>query len=124
LDDIINAPPTLTKQAACRSGFSLKYDNSDSQGPVHFRIGRLIGVGSTRDDNTAGRLGKTPPEIRIEFAPGYVTIMNSKGKYPGEIQEFIKVEQDVTVGNKIKFKANRTHQDLQGDDCQLIVEPL
>ena len=38
-------------------------------------------------------------------------------------------EEDVTVGNKIKFKANREHQDFTVSDdgpysYQLIIEPL
>ncbi len=123
INDLNNAPPTLSKQAKCK-GCPLKYDPGNCLGPVHINNdkpwhGRMI-------DQQA----ITPPEITIEFAAVRVKVMNSKGKCSGELHEFPEGMDDVVIGNKIKFKADRKSQDhdRSGDgpshSYRLLIDPL
>lgn len=151
IDNVINSEPTLTKLPNCqnesrggRSGnYKLVYDPSGCQGPVHLDKSRLTGYGMLMNDQAV-----TPPDVTIEFFPNIVRIMNGKFQFPPVAgastnqhyfhrQNRIPAQQppdepapvdDVTVGNKIKFKANREHQELTGSDgpyaYQLIIDPL
>ena len=152
ISEVTNPEPKLTKQPDCsgqsRGGrsasYTLTYDPEGCQGPVHVWSNRLTGYGMLTSAQTL-----TPPDITIEFVPNIVRIMNGKIHYPPTPgvntnshylkrqlhlpaeqpkDEPVKVE-DVNVGNKIKFKANREHQDLtMADDgpysYQLIIDPL
>ena len=152
ISDVINPEPTITKQPDCRNesrggrsaSYTLTYDPGGCQGPVHVWSNRLTGYGMLISDQTLA-----PPDITIEFVPNIVRIMNGKIHYPAtpgvntnshyfKRQLHLPAEQpkdepveveDVNVGNKIKFKANREHQDLTiADDgpysYQLIIDPL
>jgi hypothetical protein len=145
-----NSEPKLTKQADCSGesrggrsvGYTLTYDPGGCQGPVHVSKDRLTGFGMLINDHA-------PPDITIEFVPRMVRIMNGKIHYaptPGvstnqhyfHRQKHIPAEQpkdepapvdDLTIGNKIKFKANREHQEFTLRDdgpysYQLIIEPI
>ena len=151
IDNVINSEPTLTKLPNCqnesrggRSGtYTLIYDPGGCQGPVHVNKDRLTGYGMLVNDQRV-----VPPDITIEFFPNIVRIMNGKIHYPPtpgastnqhyfHRQNHIPPQQlpddpapvdDVTVGNKIKFKANREHQELAVSEgpytYQLIIDPL
>jgi len=116
VSDENNVPPSLKKPPNCEP---VTYDNVGCEGPVDIRRNRLTGFGGTWDDT-----GITPPEIRIEFLPAYVKIVNRHGKRPGELHEQTAI-RDATVANEIRFRANGKHQGpFEGDECQLIIEPL
>jgi hypothetical protein len=153
ITDVINSEPTLTKRPNCQSEtrggrsaeYTLTYDPTGCQGPAHVVSGRLAGYGTLIDDRTIA-----PPDITIQFAPNIVKIMIGTVHMPGTpgastnkaylhrqkvipaqkgYDEPPEPEEDVTVGNKIKFKANRQRQDfIVSDDgpysYQLIIEPL
>jgi hypothetical protein len=129
----INSEPTLTKKPNCsgessggrvsRGDYPIKYSPAGCKGPVHVMPQNLSGYGMTINTNAA-------PDIRLEFTIAYVKIMTIIGKLPEEIHEFTKSLMGGSVGNSIKFKANREHQDItiDGNDpidsYRLIIEPL
>jgi hypothetical protein len=151
IDNVINSEPTLTKLPNCqnegrggRSGsYKLIYDPAGCPGPVHVDKSRLTGYGMLINDQAI-----TPPDITIQFFPNIARFMNGKIQFPPvpgastnqhyfHRQNHIPPQQpkdepapvdDVTVGNKIKFKANREHQELTESDgpysYQLIIDPL
>jgi hypothetical protein len=154
ITDIINAEPTLTKQPNCQgqtrggrsAGYTLTYNPGGCKGPIHVAGDRLAGYGML-----IGNPGITPPDITIEFARNIVRIMIGTVHMPGtpgastnkayfHRQKVIPAQKgydeppepvdDVNVGNKIQFTANRQHQeyDRAGDGpgygFKLIIEPL
>jgi hypothetical protein len=153
ITDVINSEPTLTKLPNCKNesrggrgaDYTLTYDHGGCQGPVHVSNDRLNGYGMMINDRTI-----TPPDITIEFVPNIVKIMNGKIHYPptpggstnkfflkrqkiippGEAKDETVSEEDINVGNKIQFTANRMRQEYNrpGDKTehsfQLLIEPL
>ena len=151
ITNVTNSEPTLTKRPNCQGqsiggrsvNYTLIYDPAGCPGPVHVDEHRLTGYGMLIDDQAI-----TPPDITIQFVPNIARFMNGKIQFPPvpgastnqhyfHRQNHIPPQQpkdepapvdDVTVGNKIKFKANREHQELTGSDgsCsyQLIIDPL
>jgi hypothetical protein len=151
ISEITNSEPEVTKQPDCKTEsrggrtaeYTMTYNPGGCQGPVHVFNDRLLGYGMMGS-------APTPPDVTIEFYPNIVKIMNGKIHYPGtpgastnshflkrqlhipteQTPDEIISEEDVNVGNKIQFTANRTHQEYQraGDKAEhsfrLIIDPI
>jgi hypothetical protein len=151
ISNVQNAEPVLIKIPDCskekRGGrtavYTITYDPSGCQGPIDIRSSSLTGHGILLDDGN-----KMPPDITVQFVTGNVKIMNGKIHYPaiagagaswlnrktvipGQQAKDEELESDdFSIGNKIKFTANRKHQEYirTDDDSQysyhLAIDPI
>ena len=100
ISELENRLPMLKVQANCPP---LKYDVAGCVGPVQYNKSLLESY----------EFKAYPDVITMKFTPVEVKSVNSKGKRPGEINDFPGEKFDVSVGNILRFRASRTNQSYE-----------
>jgi hypothetical protein len=151
ISNVHNTDPVLTKMPDCstesrgrrKADYTVTYDATGCQGPINIVSSMLTGHGILLDDQN-----KTPPDITVQFVPGNVKIMNGKIHYaatagatagwlnrktviPNQQTKDEELESDdFSIGNKIKFTANRKKQEyIRSDETskysfRLAIDPI
>lgn len=107
---IENEAPTLTKKPKCKP---LQYTTDGCAGPLDVQSSWFMGWGLTYP----------PLEVTLQFRSVLLKIINYTDKNPNELYDWPLTDSDASIGNKIKFKPDRTSQTYKSTEsnCNLVI---